>query len=70
MYKISLSEHEFLTTTRENQLTILAMGREFAANSGVDLEYEYRWMTMTEENYFLARLKYDSILSAMTSRKI
>lgn len=70
MYKISLSEEQFLSTTRDNQLTILAMAREFGEHSGIDWEFEYRWMTMTPENYMLARLKYDPIISAMTVRQI
>lgn len=69
MYKISISDDEFLTTTDYNQQRIKSMAEEFAEQSGIDWQGEYRWMTMTEENYFLARLKYDPILSAMTSRR-
>lgn len=69
MYKISISEDEFLTTTAQNQRLIKSMAEEFAEQSGIDWHLEYRWMMMTDENYFLALLKYDPILSAMTARR-
>lgn len=68
MKRISVSEYQFQTTTEENRLRIKAMAREFADDSGIDWQYEYRWMTMTDEAFLLARLKYWPLLSAMTVR--
>jgi hypothetical protein len=70
MKKISINELQFCSTTRANQQLIKQMAEEFSTDNGVDWNFEYRWMTMTEENYLLAKLKYDPILSAMTVRTI
>lgn len=70
MKQISIAEDQFMTTERKYQLRILDLAREFAENSGMDWEFQYRWMTMTEENYLLAELKYGDIIRYMTVRTI
>lgn len=70
MKQISISEEQFATTQRKYQLRILDLAREFAENSGIDWEFQYRFMIMTEENYFLAQLKYNDIIRHMTVRTI
>ncbi len=70
MKQISISEEQYITTTNQRRAEMLALAREFAQDAGIDWATEYRWMTLTEENYFLARLKYDLILSAMRVRTI
>jgi hypothetical protein len=70
MYKISVSEEQFLTTAPEIRDLIKTMAEEYAEASVINWQYEYRYMIMTDENYFLARLKYDPILSAMKTEGI
>lgn len=70
MYKISVSEEQFITTTDAIRQQWLDMAREFASNSNIDWEFRYRWMTMQPENFMLAKLKYHKILSAMKVVKL
>lgn len=62
MKRISISEHQYLTTTDEVRRQIHTMMQELAHDSGIDWQLEYRWATITEENYFLALLKYGTII--------
>lgn len=70
MYKLTLAEHQFLTTTASWRSRIKAMMQELASNTGIDWQFEYRWATMTDENYFIAQLKYDDILKHMKTTRI
>lgn len=70
MYKLTLAEHQFLTTTAQWRDRIKTMMQELATSSGIDWQFEYRWATMTDENYFIAQLKYDDILKHMKTTRI
>lgn len=70
MYKLSLAEYQFATTTDELRSELLAMAREFSNQAGIDWQFEYRWMTMTDENYMLARLKHPLLIGALQVKKI
>ena len=67
-YTITISEHAFLEITNEQRLKIKEMATQHAETTGIDWEYQYRWMTMTKPDYMLAKLKYDDILKYMTVR--
>jgi hypothetical protein len=66
--KVSISEHQFLTTTDELREEIISMIKEFAHDAGIDWQFEYRWAIMTDENYMLAKIKHNRILTALTVR--
>ena len=70
MIKLTLPEYQFVTTTAAWRDRIKMMMQELATNSGIDWEFEYRWATMTDENYFIAQLKYDDILTHMKISRI
>jgi hypothetical protein len=65
-----MSEYQLLSTTDELREEILSMIREFAHDAGIDWQFEYRWAMMSDENYMLARIKHEKILSALTVRRI
>lgn len=62
MKRISISEYQYLTTTDAVRQQIHAMMREYALRSGIDWQLEYRWADISDENYFLALLKYRPII--------
>jgi len=70
MYKLSIAEYQFATTTPSWRKRIVDMGHELSSQSGIDWQLEFRWMTMTDENYFIAKLKYMDILKHLTVTKI
>lgn len=70
MLKISISEYQLLSTTEELRQEIISMIKEFAHDAGIDYQFEYRWATMTDENYMLAKIKHTKVLSALTVRRI
>ena len=63
MKRISISEYQYLTTTDAVRQQIQSMMREYAEASGIDWQLEYRWADISDENYFLALLKYRPIIS-------
>lgn len=65
MYKISVAEYQFQTTTDANRQLIKCMAQDFADDMGIDWEFEYRWMTLSDESYMLALLKYPKLIAAM-----
>ncbi len=67
--KLTISEHILQLLTREQQAEIKAMAQEFADTSGIDREFEYRWMAMTKENHLLAEIKYANTIKFMTVRQ-
>lgn len=66
---LTISEHILSLLTKEQQQQLKAMTKEFAETGGIDVEFEYRWITMTEENYLLASIKYADIIKYMAVRK-
>ena len=66
--KVSISEHQFLSTTDELRAEIWSMMQEFAHDAGIDWQFEYRWAIMTDENYMLAKIKHNRLLQALTVR--
>jgi len=38
------------------------MAQEYAESAGINWHFNYRWMTISDENYLLAKLKYGDIL--------
>lgn len=70
MHKLTLAEYQFVSTTDLWRTRIKTMMQELAEDSGIDWNMEYRWATMTDENYFIALLKYDDILRHFSIQKI
>lgn len=48
---------------------IKQMAHEYASDYGIDWQFRYRWMQMSDENYLLARLKYTDILGLFGIRQ-
>ncbi len=65
MYKISVAEYQFQTTTDELRQLIKQMAEDFAQDQGIDWQFEYRWMTMTDQAFLLAKLKYPKLIGAL-----
>lgn len=70
MIKLSVGEYQFQTTTDEIRSQITAMAREFGHDWSMDFEFETRWISMTEEQYMLAAIKYNSIVKLMRQSRI
>jgi len=39
------------------------LAQEYALDAGIDWDLEYRWMTISDYNFMLAKLKYNDILT-------
>ncbi len=65
MYKLSVAEYQFQTTTDELRQQIKHMAQDFADDMGIDWQFEYRWMILTDESYLLAKLKYPKLIGAL-----
>lgn len=70
MFRLTIAECQYASTTDHWRQRILSMMRELADNSYIDPEFEYRCATMTPENYFIAQLKYDDILPHFTIKRL
>lgn len=70
LIQISVAEVEFATTTPELQQEMQSLEREFSIRSGIDWQYQYRWMLLEEENFMLAKIKHSKLLSALTVKKV
>jgi hypothetical protein len=70
MIKLTIAEYQFLSTTAENQQRLKSIASEFAESTGIDWEFEYRWMMLTDENYLIAKLKYPLMIGALQAQRI
>lgn len=70
LIQISIAEYQFVATTDELRQEMLEMERTFSLRSGIDWQFEYRWMLMTKENYLLAKIKHGQLLSALTTKEV
>lgn len=64
MPMLTIHEDYYLTTTDQRRQEIHSMMRELAYDSGINWQDEYRWALMTPQNYFIAQLKYNHLLTS------
>ena len=70
MYRLTISEHRLQDQTKEMQDKIKDMAREFGHLSGIDWEWENRWMVMPASDLLIAQIKYADVLKLFTSQQI
>jgi hypothetical protein len=70
MYQISISEYNFQNAPLSAQQLMKEMSRELSSSTGVDWEFDYRWMKLTDEAMLVANLKYVDILKYMTVKQV
>ncbi len=70
MYRLSVAEYQFQTTTDALRQQIKQLALDYATDMGIDWEFEYRWMTIPDDAYLLAVLKYPRLIPAMKVTKI
>lgn len=70
MYKLSVAEYQFQTTTDQLRQQIKQLAQEYADDMGIDWEFEYRWMTIPDDAYLLAVLKYPTLVRAMKVTRV
>jgi hypothetical protein len=63
---ISYELHSQLTDREKTDLSLLC--KEFALRSGADFDCEYKWMTVSAQNLFLAKIKYPHAVSLLAAR--
>lgn len=66
---LTISEHILALLEEDTRTLLKQMTKDFADSSGIDREFEYRWITMTEENHLLAKIKYPDTIKYMTERQ-
>ncbi len=70
MYQISISEYNFQNAPEAAQQQMKEMCRELSTKTGIDWEFDYRWMQLEDPAMLVAELKYADILKYMTVKKI
>jgi len=61
MIELRISEERIADITLAERDIAKTMIREYGIDAGINHEFRYRWITISEENYLLARLKYGVI---------
>ena len=70
MFRLTIAEHQYSNLTTEQTDEIKAMAKELAHNSGIDWQWEYRWMIMPASSLLVAQLKYARIMSLFKAQQI
>lgn len=71
MYKMTISTFAY-ELLREQDLhdRVVFMLTEFSQTAGTDINADYHWATITEEDFLIAKLKYPEAFKYITTRKI
>lgn len=70
VFKLTLPEYAIGNIDAEQLNEVKKMAREFAHLTGIDWEYEYRWMTMTASDLLVAQLKYPELMKLFKVQQI
>jgi len=70
LFRLTISEHRFQHLSAEQHADIKAMAKEYAHNSGIDWEWENRWMIIAASDLLLAQIKYPDIMPLFTAQTI
>jgi hypothetical protein len=70
MIRLTISEHKFQSISTLQQEQIKSMAKEFGHMSGIDWEWEHRWMVMSGSDLLVAKIKYPDIVDMFTKRKV
>lgn len=68
-YRLTISEFEFADLTDQQRTTLRQIVKELATSAGADWDLEYRWMRMSQDNYFLAQMKYPEVMKFLHSER-
>lgn len=70
MYRLTISEQRFQDQSTLTKEKIKEMAREFSHGSGIDWEWENRWMIMPGSELLIAKLKYENLIALFTVQQI
>lgn len=69
-YRLAITEQMISAITQPQRDQIKALAREFAHDSGIDWQWETRWMMLSEHELMLAEIKYADVLPLFQRQKI
>jgi hypothetical protein len=68
-WQLQIAQQRWLDSPRETKEIYSQIEQEFSQCSGIDWEFDYRWMQLTAENYLLAKLKYPDYIEQLNPRE-
>ena len=70
LFRLTISEHRFASLNKQQVEEIKEIAREYSHNSGIDWEWENRWMIIAASDLLIAQLKYPATVKLFTIQKI
>lgn len=70
LFRLTISEHRFSSLKQEQVEEIKTIARNYSHNSGIDWEWENRWMILSASDLLIAQLKHPAIVKLFTVQKV
>lgn len=70
MFRLTISEQKYQDISTQQREQIKSLAKEFGHLSGIDWEWEHRWMIMSGSDLLIAKIKYIDIIDLFALRKV
>lgn len=70
MFRLTISEQRFQDLSTKQKEQVKALAKEFGHMSGIDWEWEHRWMIIPGPDLLIAQIKYADVVDLFAKRSV